>query len=154
MHTKTLLGVTLVSLVLVGAACSPQASTEQPSEPSAVTNTPTNTNVPPAAPAKPSAVVPAPKPVAAAATIDMNNGGFSPASITVNRGGKVTFVNRGGKSMWPASDPHPTHTAYSGFDPRHGIAPTESWSFTFTKAGTWYYHDHLSPLLTGTIIVK
>lgn|GEM_PF-1647050 len=96
----------------------------------------------------------APVKATATATVDMNNGGFSPATITVNAGTKVTFVNRGTKSIRPASDPHPTHTALAGFDPKRGIAPTENWSYTFTKRGTFTYHDHLSPLLTGTIIVK
>lgn len=84
----------------------------------------------------------------------MNNGGFSPSTVTVNHGTTVTFLNLGTKSIWPASNPHPVHTDYPGFDPKHGVAPTESWNFTFNRVGTWGYHDHLSQFLTGTIIVK
>jgi plastocyanin len=70
--------------------------------------------------------------------------------------------------MWPASAFHPTHTVYSGtslsehcpdtagtaFDACKGFLPGQSWSFKFTKAGTWKYHDHLNPGATGTIVVE
>lgn len=87
-------------------------------------------------------------------TVIMNNGGFNPAELTIARGTKVFFENQGDRSMWPASNPHPTHTALPGFNAKEGIPPTAAWSYTFTQAGTWGYHDHLNYFLTGTIIVK
>lgn len=78
----------------------------------------------------------------------------TPKDSKVKKGSVVTFVNKGTKTHWIASDPHPTHTDYSGFDPQRGIAPGQSWSFTFDKVGLWKFHDHLQPTLRGSIIVE
>ena len=64
--------------------------------------------------------------------------------------------------MWPASAFHPTHKAYpttggclgSTFDACKGVLPGESWSFKFDIAGSWKYHDHLKPIVFGTIVVE
>jgi len=61
-------------------------------------------------------------------------------------------VNNDNKSHWPASDPHPQHTNYSGFD-SEGIAGGGSWSFTFNTKGFWGWHDHQFPSTSGTITV-
>ena len=44
------------------------------------------------------------------------NSGFQPGSVEIKAGGTVTFLNQSDKKMWVASDPHPTHTNYPGFD--------------------------------------
>lgn len=87
-------------------------------------------------------------------TVLMTETGFEPDKIIVKTGTKVTFVNKDKVFRWPASDLHPTHTIYSEFDPRGSIKPGESWDFTFEKIGEWNYHDHLSPLLVGKIVVE
>jgi len=79
--------------------------------------------------------------------------GFSPASLTIKVGDTVTFKNESSKIMWAASAPHPTHNAYPEFDAKKGAAKGESYMFTFTKAGTWKYHNHLNSSDTGTIVV-
>ena len=83
----------------------------------------------------------------------VSENGFSPSEITIKKGSVVTFVNKSKRSVWPASDPHPTHTDYSGFDPKKGIPSGDSWSFTFDQVGEWAYHDHLSPFRQGTVTV-
>lgn len=80
--------------------------------------------------------------------------GFSPASLQIHQGDSVTFITKNGKSFWPASDPHPTHGIYSGFDPRQPIDPEKSWTFKFDDYGIWKYHDHLWSAYRGTIEVK
>lgn len=94
--------------------------------------------------------------------------GYSPNILTIKAGETVTFQNNSAQNMWTASAMHPTHTAYSGtslsehcpdaanlaFDACRGILPGESWSFAFSKTGTWGYHDHLHPALFGKIIVE
>lgn len=80
--------------------------------------------------------------------------GYSPAELTVRKGDTVVFTTTTGKQFWPASDLHPTHTIYPEFDAQQPINPNASWSFTFTKVGSWSYHDHLAPLFLGTINVK
>jgi plastocyanin len=79
--------------------------------------------------------------------------GYSHTSITIARGTTVIFRNESSRDMWPASDVHPTHTIYSEFDAKRGIAPGEEYSFTFARVGTWGFHDHLNPFQIGTITV-
>jgi len=94
--------------------------------------------------------------------------GYSPSSLTVKLGETVVFKNNSSRSMWTASAMHPTHTAYDGtslaqhcpntagtaFDECTSATPGSSWSFTFAKAGTWHYHNHVSPSDYGTVIVE
>lgn len=79
---------------------------------------------------------------------------FKPDTLEITQGEKVEFTNDSLKDHWPASNIHPTHGIYPEFDPRQSIKPGKSWTFTFTKPGSWRYHDHLNPSLTGTIIVS
>lgn len=80
--------------------------------------------------------------------------GFSPNSLTVSSGQSVTFFNASNRNFWVASDPHPVHTDYPGFDAKRQIPPGESYTFTFQKVGTWGYHNHMNPAQKGVIIVK
>ncbi|HEY1074827.1 MAG TPA: cupredoxin domain-containing protein [Patescibacteria group bacterium] len=86
--------------------------------------------------------------------VTFNGQAFSPRSLTIKVGDTVRFLNNGSQSIWVASDPHPVHTKYSAFDAERGYAPGETYSFTFTKAGTWTYHNHLNSSQTGTIVVE
>lgn len=88
------------------------------------------------------------------ATVEITDTGFVPASLTVKAGGTVKFVNNGQGTHWPASVPHPVHNGLPGFDALGALATGDSYSFTFTKVGTWGYHDHLHPNLKGTIVVQ
>lgn len=91
------------------------------------------------------------------ATVTIAGNGVSPQTLTVDAGTTVTFKNNDSSEHQVASDSHPTHTDYPGFDSRSGIAPGGQFSFTFTKVGSWGYHDHLNSLdssLRGTIIVR
>ncbi len=87
-------------------------------------------------------------------TVTVTSSGFSPAVVTVKVGDTVTFVNNDSGAHWPASNPHPTHTGLSGFDALRGLTAGQSYSFTFTRVGTFGYHDHLNVLLTGMVIVE
>lgn len=106
-------------------------------------------------------------PAASKTIIAYTDSGYAPATLEAQKGATVTFKNESSRQMWPASAMHPTHTVYDGtslsehcpntsntaFDACEGIAPGQSWSFTFDKAGTWRYHDHLQVNNTGTIEV-
>lgn len=85
--------------------------------------------------------------------VTRTNQGFSPKSLTIHPGDTIIFKNATQHAFWPASDPHPTHTFFSLFDPKHPLTTNQTWSFTFTKSGIWSFHDHLSPMMKGTIIV-
>jgi plastocyanin len=81
-------------------------------------------------------------------------GGFEPRSITVDRGGTVTWVNDSGDDAWPASDVHPTHQLLPGFDPKRVVTSGESWSYTFGAPGRHPYHNHLAPENKGVVVVR
>jgi plastocyanin len=87
------------------------------------------------------------------AAVEITNTGFSLQTVAVTKGGTVTWTNRGTSAAWVASAVHPTHQLYLGFDELQGMAPGESWSFTFNNVGSWKYHNHLSPLQIGTVNV-
>src|SRR6266480_1432766 len=72
------------------------------------------------------------------ATVVYKAGAFSPANLTVKVGQTVTFMSEGG-SVQVASDPHPQHTNLPGFDSKGPISQGKSYTFTFTKKGTWGY---------------
>mgnify|MGYP003338743037 CR=1 FL=1 len=85
---------------------------------------------------------------------------FSPQVIKVKAGSKVWYVNQSRleRPMYVASDDHPTHEKYAGFDAAtvNGKfpAPGENFEFVFEKKGRWSYHDHNLPSATGTVIVE
>lgn len=95
-------------------------------------------------------------------TVELNNKTMTPAHLTVPQGSTVTFVNKGTRAAWPASDPHPLHDMYpvkggcvgSVFDACHALTPGESWKFVFSEKGVWGYHDDIRPMIKGTIEVR
>lgn len=82
------------------------------------------------------------------------DGSFSPRKVTIKKGTKVKWINKNDRRIWPASNIHPTHAIYSGFDARRGIEPGDDYSFVFNRVGIWNYHDHLRPSVTGVIVVE
>lgn len=92
--------------------------------------------------------------VAARTVVTYSDTGFAPSPVTVKAGTTVTFVNESGGAMWVASDPHPTHTLLAGFDELASVGRGGTWEYTFTKVGTWMYHNHMSPSVKGTVVVK
>lgn len=96
------------------------------------------------------------------ALVEYTNSGFSPKTVTINKGETVRFV--GQTSVWPAGANHPTHTLYpeksandclgTSFDACRVLQAGEFWEFTFNEIGTWGFHDHVRANNVGTIIVK
>ena len=85
--------------------------------------------------------------------VKMRRYSFDPRVLTVSRGATVRFENVSGTDKWPASNFHPTHQLYPGFDAAHTLRNGESYSFKFERVGRWGYHDHLSPNIQATIVV-
>lgn len=79
--------------------------------------------------------------------------GFDPKEITIKKGDVVEFSSAREFPFWPASDEHPTHAIYRAFDPLQPVPANETWSFQFTRVGTWDYHDHLNSTYKGKITV-
>lgn len=86
-----------------------------------------------------------------AAKVTYEDDGFTPETIRVPAGTTVTWTNESGQAMWVASDVHPTHEILPEFDQ---LGRGDSYSFTFSEAGEWEYHNHLRSSHTGTIIVE
>lgn len=86
--------------------------------------------------------------------IELRQDGFHPSKLVITEGDTVVFKTNRGEPFWPASNVHPTHTAFPDFDPREPVAPDASWSFTFEKAGTYLFHDHIASIYEGEIIVE
>ncbi len=86
-------------------------------------------------------------------TVTLTVNGFSPATLTIKAGTKVTWINQSGAGATVNSDPHPAHTAYPLFN-LGSFQNGGTLSLTFDKTGTYGYHNHLKPSQTGTVIVQ
>ncbi len=86
--------------------------------------------------------------------IDYDGSKFTPDSVNINVNDWVFFKNNSSVDFWPASNPHPVHTGYPGFDAGKPIGPGQTYKFQFAKAGTWGFHNHLNPAQQGVVNVK
>lgn len=86
--------------------------------------------------------------------VALTDGGYLPNNLNIKKGDSVRFRTNLGKTFWPASDPHPTHTGNTLFDPKHGIKSTEEWKYRFIESGVFPYHDHLSANFRGIVTVQ
>jgi plastocyanin len=80
-------------------------------------------------------------------TVTIKDFKFTPASLTVKVGTKVTFIN----------EDTTTHTATSqgGSTISSGnLAHGQSYTVTFTKAGTYQYICSIHPYMKGTVTVQ
>lgn len=87
-------------------------------------------------------------------TVSFTDKGFSPTNLTVKKGQSVTFVNNSSDKMWVAANPFPSSSEYPAFNEKTGVESGSSWSFTFDKTGTWFYHNHYSPAQGAKIVVN
>ena len=86
-------------------------------------------------------------------TVNYSKDGFTPIEITVKVGVTVTWTNNSDKAMWVASDVHPTHDLYPGFDQLQSVGRDGQYSFIFNRVGAWSYHNHLVPEDSGRVTV-
>lgn len=86
-------------------------------------------------------------------TVTLTDDGFSPKSITIKVGEKVTWLNNSGDKATVDSSVHPTHRDY----PKLNLGlfdDGEEKSLVFDESGTYKYHDHLNASKTGTVVVE
>lgn len=98
---------------------------------------------------QPKTSTPAPEEAVKTHIISVESDGFKPRIVVINAGDVVKWVNNDSRLHWPASDPHPTHTGLSGFDPLADISSEESYFFTFNQVGVFGYHDHTQAIVGG-----
>lgn len=130
--TKQWLCAFMIGLGLILAACGGTPST---------TSTSTPTAVPTTAPTLTATTAPA----SDGNSVSIASFAFSPQSLTVTVGTKVTWTNKDST----------THTVTAdGGAFNHMLSPGDTFSFTFTKAGTYQYHCSIHPSMTATIVVQ
>ena len=84
---------------------------------------------------------------AAAVQINIFNYKFDPASVTVSVGTTVTWTNKD-------EIPHTVASSDKSFQGSAGLDTGDSYSYTFTKPGTYKYYCTLHPFMTGVIVVQ
>lgn len=147
MRTVSTVSLILIALVVMTAACQKKtlvtsntsnvnAETNATTTGSFSTNANTNANRP-------------------TISVTITNQGIAQPTLTVASGTMVIFKNTDTAAHQIASNPHPQHSDYPGFNGL--IASNSEYHFIFTRMGTWGYHDHLHPLdarFQGTVAVQ
>lgn len=72
---------------------------------------------------------------------------FSPKTLTVPVGARVTWINRD-------EEPHVVTSAGSQFASSKALDTNDSFGTTFSKPGTYAYYCSIHPMMVGTIIVQ
>jgi len=93
------------------------------------------------------------------ATITIGSDGrVSPATVTITRGGRVTFVNNHNQAHDMSSDPHPSHTDCPELNQVGFLTAGQSrTSGNLNTARTCGFHDHNQPTntaLSGRVVIQ
>ncbi|HSI21149.1 MAG TPA: plastocyanin/azurin family copper-binding protein [Verrucomicrobiae bacterium] len=81
------------------------------------------------------------------AAVVMQNTAYSPAKVTVKKGGSVTWTNNDSVAHDVVGDSGPESFR------SQLLSRGQAFSFTFTKAGTYTYHCTPHSFMTGTVEV-
>lgn len=92
-------------------------------------------------------------PQAKTLTVFISNGKFDPPTVTINVNDTVVWLNKDSTPHQISSDPHPTHSGLSELA-SGTLATNQTFSYKFTEAGTFKYHDEIKTTSTGTVEVK
>lgn len=85
--------------------------------------------------------------------VTLTTEGYSPASITIDKGTKVIWTNNTTQEATVNSDPHPFHTNYPPLN-LGNFNNGEKLELIFDKTGTYGYHNHFNSSQRGTVVVK
>jgi plastocyanin len=91
----------------------------------------------------------------APADVNITSKGFVPATVSIKVGQGVAWTNADVIPHFVIAD-NPTPLTATEPLPNSGkaLGPTDSYSYVFNQAGTYGYHDSLSPNFKGTVVVK
>ncbi|MFA6042712.1 MAG: plastocyanin/azurin family copper-binding protein [Patescibacteria group bacterium] len=136
-----------LAVVLVTAACSKQASTNTAVTNSANVNTAVaNTNLSNLDNANANTAATNTTVTTATESVNMQNFAFSPQTISVKKGTKVTWTNNDSVTHIIAGDKNEFASSR--------IAPGQTFSFTFNAVGSFPYHCDIHPtMMMGTVTV-
>jgi plastocyanin len=92
------------------------------------------------------------------ATITITAAGVNPPNVTINAGGRITWINNDTVLHQPSSDPHPVHTDCQGLN-MNVLSPGQSVQTpALTTRRTCGFHDHMNDnsnaSMRGTVTVQ
>ena len=79
--------------------------------------------------------------------LSIHNFTFTPQTLTVKAGTKVTWINKD-------DIPHGIASSNNAFKKSGALDTDDSYSFTFTTPGTYQYFCYLHPNMVGSIVVE
>jgi plastocyanin len=85
-------------------------------------------------------------PATAATAVSITNSGFQPAQVTIGSGDTVTWTNNDTVNRQIVAD--------GGAFSSPQIRPGDDFSFRFTRAATYAYHDQAKTAQKGTVVVR
>ncbi len=85
-------------------------------------------------------------------TITYTNTGFSPKTVQIAKGTKVTFINKSSKPMMIVADDS-SNPKYVELNQPKSIGNGGIYTFNFVYAGVWAYHNELAKEHTANIVV-
>ncbi len=137
------IGVVVVAVLLLGGYLLMNGSKKPTSSNNSSTNTNTSTNNSTTA--------------SDSVTVTYTDSGFTPSSVTLKKGGTLTWKNDASDQVQIGVNPHPVHTgnrAITNGEFTLDLNPGDTKTITINDTGTFGYHDHLDPTISGTIIVQ
>ena len=87
------------------------------------------------------------------AVIRVTSTGFEPATLSVQKGTKVTWLNADAGPHQVVADPYPKGTDLPGLKSEI-LNQAQSYTYTAASIGSFGYHDQMNPTINGTLLVK
>lgn len=85
------------------------------------------------------------------AQVSITDGGFVPASISIEKGQEITWINSGSAAHNVTAD----QSALPYLNTTEQMGSGDTYTYIFDKAGTYHYYDPADPkTFLGTITVK
>ena len=87
--------------------------------------------------------------------VTYTDAGFSPFLVELTAGEEIEFVNKSSGGLWVTTKQHPTagDQAYEAFDTGRTLKRGETFTFSFTKVGTWGYKNLNNDAHLGAVVV-
>lgn len=92
------------------------------------------------------------------ATITITAAGVSSQSVTINAGGRITWINNDTVAHQPSSDPHPVHSDCQGLNMSLLGPGQQATSAALSTRRTCGFHDHQNDntvaSMRGSVIIQ